>query len=156
LTYGPDGSVWTWGFNSVGQLGVGDATGPESCAGSPCSTLPVRGVDPTDPSGFLPAVRTLSASSGHVLAVKNDGTVRAWGSNESGQLGDGSTTTRFAPVQVRDGAGPLTNVIEVAGGNNHSLALLADGTVRGWGLCDTGQIGDGVRTAVTTPVKVRF
>jgi uncharacterized protein (TIGR03437 family) len=65
----------------------------------------------------------------HTLALKGDGTVWAWGSNYVGELGDGTTTDRTAPVQV---AG-LTGVVAAAGGRCHSLALKGDGTVWAWG-----------------------
>ena len=78
----------------------------------------------------------------HSLAVKSDGTVWAWGYNAYGQLGDGTTTERHAPVQVSG----LTDVVAVAGGYMHSLAVKSDGTVWAWGDDLVGQLGDGTTT----------
>jgi alpha-tubulin suppressor-like RCC1 family protein len=84
----------------------------------------------------------IAAGGSHSLALVADRTVRAWGFNQYGQVGDGTTTQRNAPVQV---AG-LTNVVALAAGARHSLALKADGTVWGWGQNSNGQLGDGTTT----------
>ncbi|HEV2123059.1 MAG TPA: hypothetical protein VGW38_09830, partial [Chloroflexota bacterium] len=67
------------------------------------------------------------------------GTPWAWGANGYGQLGDGTTTNRFTPVQTLD----LTDILAVSGGDYHSLALKTDGTVWAWGASDSGQLGNG-------------
>jgi Bacterial Ig-like domain/Regulator of chromosome condensation (RCC1) repeat/RTX calcium-binding nonapeptide repeat (4 copies) len=74
--------------------------------------------------------------------------VRAWGYNENGQLGDGTTTYRTTPVQVSD----LSGVKDVAGGFNHSLALKDDGSVWAWGANFNGQVGTGTNSS--TPMQV--
>ncbi|MBI2916825.1 MAG: S8 family serine peptidase [Chloroflexi bacterium] len=74
----------------------------------------------------------------------------AWGNNSEGQLGDGTTIQRNAPVQVSG----LAGVTDVAGGGWHSLALSSAGTVWAWGWNDQGQLGDGTTTGRTTPVQV--
>jgi alpha-tubulin suppressor-like RCC1 family protein len=74
----------------------------------------------------------------------------AWGYNSVGQLGDGTNTIRFTPVQVRD----LTGVVALAGGQYHSLALKGDGTVWAWGSNSYGQLGDGTWTTSFSPVPV--
>ena len=66
----------------------------------------------------------------------------AWGDNRFGQLGDGTTTSRLAPVQVTG----LTGVTQVAGGCAHSLALRSDGTVWAWGDNSAGELGRGTVT----------
>ncbi|TVR89742.1 MAG: hypothetical protein EA416_12260 [Trueperaceae bacterium] len=80
-------------------------------------------VSPERPTG------TIAAGNEFSLAVREDGTVWAWGENGAGQLGDGTTTHRSLPVQV---AG-LSNVRSVAAGWEHSLAVREDGTVWEWG-----------------------
>src|SRR5919199_510546 len=86
-----DGTVWAWGANSYGQLG-------NEAAGYGSST-PVQ-------VSNLSGVKAIAASDEHNLALKEDGTVWAWGKNNYGQLGDGTTTNRNTPVQVRNA--PLT------------------------------------------------
>jgi alpha-tubulin suppressor-like RCC1 family protein len=76
--------------------------------------------------------------------------VWAWGNNQWGQLGDGTTTDRTTPVQVSG----LSDVKAVDGGGLHSLALKNDGTVWAWGSNGNGQLGDGTDTDRTTPVRV--
>ena len=74
----------------------------------------------------------------------------AWGYNNYGQLGDGSTTNRFTPVPVSG----LTGCVAIAGGSSHSLGLKADGSLRAWGYNNYGQLGDGSTTNRLTPVRV--
>ena len=71
----------------------------------------------------------IAAGGDHILAIKDDGTVWAWGSNSVGQLGDGTNITRDRPVQIPG----LSNIVAVAAGGSHSMALGSDGTVWEWG-----------------------
>lgn len=88
----------------------------------------------------------------HVIVIKNDGTVFAWGFNDQGQLGDSTTKDRAIPVKIQG----LNNIITVTAGLYHSAALSKDGTVWTWGLNDRGQLGDGTNQNRTQPVKVVF
>jgi len=93
----------------------------------------------------------LAAGSGHTCQVNDDGTVRCWGSNSSGQIGDGTSgTNRRIPVPVSG----LTNAVAIAAGGSHTCALLASGTVSCWGLNGDGRLGDGTQTDRPTPVPV--
>ena len=80
-----------------------------------------------------------------------DGTVKAWGNNTYGQLGDGTFRNRLTPVNM---SGDLTGVQAIAAGYDQGYALLADGTVKAWGLNTSGQLGDGTTTNRYTPVSV--
>jgi uncharacterized repeat protein (TIGR02543 family) len=95
-------------------------------------------------------VSQVSAGLYHTVAVKSDGTVWAWGYNNSGQIGDGTTTDRLTPVQVSG----LTGVIAVSAGDSHTVAVKSDGTVWAWGWNSAGQLGDGTITDRMTPVQV--
>jgi len=130
-----DGTVWTWGLNSSGQLGGGPAPGGERA-------LPYQ----IDLSGIV----SVAVGESHMLAAKSDGTVWAWGNNGNGQLGDGTTTQQNTPIQVPG----LSNVIAVAAGRFHSLALKSDGTVWSWGWNFYSQLGDGTTVERHSPVAV--
>jgi 6-phosphogluconolactonase (cycloisomerase 2 family)/alpha-tubulin suppressor-like RCC1 family protein/fibronectin type 3 domain-containing protein len=133
-----DGTVWGWGYNSYGQLGDGTFT---------TRTTPVQ----VNTVSGITAIAAGGANESYTVALKNDGTVWAWGNNSYGQLGDGSTTTnRSTPVQ----ASGLSGVTAIAAGAGHTLALKSDGTVWAWGRNSYGQLGDGSTTTRTTPVKV--
>ncbi|MCZ6688834.1 MAG: chromosome condensation regulator RCC1 [Planctomycetota bacterium] len=144
-----DGTLRAWGNNSRGgQLGDGTATD---------SSTPVQVLDPADPTGFLTGVTAVAAGQGHTVALLGDGTVRAWGGNGRGQIGDGTTTVRRTPVQVVDPTDPtgfLTGVTAVTTGSLHTVALLGDGTLRAWGFNEYGRLGDGTTTDSSTPVQV--
>jgi RHS repeat-associated protein len=129
-----DGTVWTWGLNSSGQLGNGNTTTQKS---------------PVKVTGIANGSAVAGGGS-HSLALRSDGTVSAWGANASGQLGNGTTTNSSTPVAVSS----LSNAIAVAAGASHSLALKTDGTIAAWGLNSSGQLGNGVTTNASTPVAV--
>jgi len=141
-----DGTVWGWGNNANGQLGIG------SFAVQP---TPVQVKSP-DATGFLTGIIALSAppSGPFALALKSDGTVWAWGLNTNGQLGNGTTMTSNLPVQVQG----LTQIVAIdaagAAGNQHSLALRSDGAVFAWGSNANGQLGTGNNTPSAVPVTV--
>ena len=84
------------------------------------------------------------------VALKSDGTVWAWGQNDEGQLGDGTTIDRTTPAQVQS----LSGITELSSGSKHCLALKSDGTVWAWGWNEYGQLGDGTTVNRTTPVRV--
>ncbi len=96
------------------------------------------------------SAQNIAGGNYYSLVLSNDGTVRAWGSNVSGQLGDSSIENRNVPVLVKG----LTGVIAIAAEGNHSMALKSDSTVWGWGLNFYGQIGDSSTVNRTIPVKV--
>lgn len=99
----------------------------------------------------------VAAGAHHAVVAFADGSVMAWGANEHGQLGDGSTASSTSPVMVRaaDGDdGTLTGVVDVAADSHFSMALLKDGTVVTWGLGDAGQRGNGTDTTSLLPTTV--
>jgi uncharacterized repeat protein (TIGR02543 family) len=91
-----------------------------------------------------------------VNTLKSDGTVWSWGLNAKGQLGNGTTTDASLPVQVLGpgGAGHLTGIVAVMGGEQHNFALKSDGTVWAWGDNSHAQLGNGTTTNSSTPVQV--
>jgi signal peptidase I len=141
-----DGSVWCWGRNNSGQLGDGTVTDRRTAT---------RVVGPGG-SGFLADAAAVTAGEYHTCAVLGDGSAWCWGSNSQGQLGDGSTTTRRWPVQVRGvgGSGALGGVIQVEAGGSHTCARTGPDPAVCWGLNSSGQLGDGTTTRRLWPVPV--
>jgi len=89
-------------------------------------------------------------AAGGRLALTSDGSVLAWGSNDNGQLGDGTTISRTTPVWVKG----LFGVKFVAAGAAHSIAIKLNGTIWTWGYNNAGRLGDGTTTDRHTPVRV--
>jgi hypothetical protein len=111
-----DGTVWTWGDNQVGQLGLGYA----DTASHPTPEM-VPGLN---------GVTAIAAGYWHSLALKSDGTVWAWGRNLDGQLGNGNTADQYSPVQVTVVSGLVRSI---AAGAYHNLAVLSDRSLVVWG-----------------------
>jgi len=131
-----DGTLWAWGDNGSGQLGIG-STLPQD--------LPVR--IGTDRDWSAP-----TAGSLHSLALKRDGTLWGWGDNSSGQLGTGQLGQQVSPIAVSPAT--AVNLVAVSGGAFHSAALKADGGIYAWGGNLDGQLGDGTLTGALTPLLI--
>ncbi len=144
-----DGTVWAWGTNMFGQLGQGHTRD---------SLVPVGVRDPTG-AGLLDRVVKLSASGGHALALRDDGTVWAWGTTNAIGAVQGGDQMTLLPVQVAGvgGAGVLTGVVDVSAGFGVSAAVLSDGTVVAWGDNSHGAAGTGfIADGAFTPATVWF
>jgi hypothetical protein len=152
-----DGEVYAWGRNLEGQLGDGSTVaaggGPQNCD---CSPSPVEVALP----GSSPAV-AVAGGQYHSLALLRNGTVYAWGLNNDGQVGNGTSSGAEnlgggdcacidTPVQVQG----LSNVVAVAAGSYSSYALEADGTMWAWGDNTYGELGNGTTTASDVPVEI--
>ena len=173
-----DGTLLTWGHNRDGAMGTGTdrRNSPVRVAGlgsvrtvaaSYFHTLALLGDGSVwgwgSPEGYggtiqatpapvgLTQAKAIAAGSVHSLAVRQDGTVWAWGDNSRGQLGDGAVgEPRYTPAPVQG----LSEVVEVAAGDYHSLALKEDGTVWAWGANQYSQLGDMTLDDQRTPVQV--
>lgn len=141
-----DGTVWAFGLNDFGQLGTGDTQN---------QMYPVQVKGP-DGQGFLENVVQVGAGWHCSYALKSDGTVWAWGSNEFGQLGSSAQQNSLYPVQVAglDGAAALEQVVKIAalpsGETLSAIALLQDGTLVQWGR---GAFGSAAVKPLPAPVK---
>ncbi len=130
------GGVKCWGFNFYGQLG--DGTQIESSV-------------PIEVTGLSSGVQAIAAGSFHTCALTSSGGVKCWGSNDAGQLGDGTRLGRSVPTDV---SGLSTGVVAVASGWAHTCALLSTGSLRCWGENQNGQLGNGERLDRLTPTDV--
>ena len=134
-----DGTLWTWGLNTYGQLGDGTTTDRSS---------------PGTTAGGGTNWKQISAGgyTGHQSAgIKTDGTLWTWGSNWYGVLGDGTTTSKSSPGTT-DGGGTTWKQVSVGG--NHMAAIKTDGTLWSWGWGGNGEMGDGSkRTQNTSPTQ---
>jgi alpha-tubulin suppressor-like RCC1 family protein len=127
-----DGAARCWGFNSSGQLGDGTTT-------TRTYMTSVVGLG-------TGTVTALAAGGEQTCAVRAGGQLNCWGGNESGQLGDGTTTQRRTPVLT-----PVANVEAVVAGTSHTCARSADGTLRCWGDNVDGDVGDGTLVQRASP-----
>lgn len=129
-----DGTLWTWGDNTYGQLGTFDTT--TRC--TPVTTF-IGGTN----------WKQVACGNYHTVAIKTDGTLWAWGNNVNGELGTFDTTTRCTPVTTYIGG---TTWRQVSGGSNFTLAITIEGTLWVWGSNAYGQLGTFDTTTRCTPV----
>jgi alpha-tubulin suppressor-like RCC1 family protein len=92
-----------------------------------------------------------SAGQQHSVAVRTNGTLWAWGYNDSGQLGDFTIVSKSSPVSV---VGGFTDWCQVSSGDDHSVAVRQDGTVWAWGGNSQGELGDNSEVNKSSPVSV--
>jgi regulator of chromosome condensation (RCC1) repeat-containing protein/Regulator of Chromosome Condensation (RCC1) repeat protein/Calx-beta domain-containing protein len=121
-----NGTVWEWGDNHSGELGIGSTTDAHT---------------PQQVSG-LSNVIAISAGDAFALALESDGSVWSWGNNTSGQLGNGTITDSSSPGPVT-GLGSGSGVVDITTGFAHAIARTASGSLYGWGDDKTGELGDG-------------
>ncbi|MED4571116.1 Ig-like domain-containing protein [Brevibacillus agri] len=131
-----DGTVWAWGNNGFGQLGINNIYDTPS---------------PTK-IGTLANIVSVAAGEFSGYALDVDGKVYAWGHNGYGRLGDGTSTDRLQPVPVPD----LTDIEEISSGSTagHVLARKKDGTIYAWGYNGSSQLGNGTTSNSNKPVKI--
>ncbi|MBI2187137.1 MAG: hypothetical protein HYU37_08415, partial [Acidobacteria bacterium] len=165
LTYSaaltPDGTVWSWGSNTVRQLGYGERWKEN---GGPAFGELVVSQANSPQVRTLTGVRAIAIGSdntpnygGFTVALREDGTVWTWGSTFRSQLGRSTCETDYNSLGgycVRPGQVGLTDIVAVAARGHHALALRADGTVWAWGANTYGQLGDGTTTDSPTPQQV--
>jgi alpha-tubulin suppressor-like RCC1 family protein len=131
-----DGSLWTWGDNSSGQLG-----------NAAVSTTPV----PTPAKIGSATYNSVSAGANHSMAITTSGQLWGWGANDAGQLGNNATGgTINAPIQIS----AYTDWTIVSAGGQHTLGVRKDGTLWAWGANSDGQLGDGSGIDQVSPTQV--
>ncbi|NDI34413.1 RCC1 domain-containing protein [Chengkuizengella sediminis] len=141
-----DNTVRAWGWNRNGQLGNGTTI-------DQWTAVPVIDHDNNE----LNNISAISGGLRHSFAMDEDGEIWAWGYNNYGQLGDGTTEDRKKAVSVElvdDDHNILSNIQAITGGFQHSLATDGHGEVWAWGYNSYGQLGDGTTESKSNPVPV--
>lgn len=139
------GAVKCWGDNSSGELGNGTTTtslGPVDVSGLTAGIIAVKGGGALDT--FPPHTFT--------CALTSAGTVKCWGNNNYGMLGNGTTTDSFTPVDVSG----LDGIEEITAGGKHACILNSQDRIKCWGENSSGQLGDGTLVNSSIPVDVKF
>ncbi len=137
-----DGTVWAWGYNYSGQLGDGTYIG---------KTVPVQ---VKGSSGYLGGVVAIAAGGSHSVALRSDGTVWTWGTRDYAVLGRMYYDAGSVPQDVAGPAAGLAQIVAIAAGWEHTLALRQDGTVWACGRNQEGQLGDGTTVSSVYPPPV--
>ena len=132
------GVAYAWGYNGTFSGRLGDGTGTNRL--SPVSVV-----------GGITNWSQLSAGRYHSLGLTSTGIAYAWGSNDNGRLGDGTTTAKSSPVTV---IGGITNWSQLSGGVTFSVGLTGAGVAYAWGYNGRGNLGDGTTTNRSSPVTV--
>ena len=130
-----DSSLWCWGDNSYGQLGMGSMGGYKSS--------PVK--------ANIAGVTDVAVGSGFTCATKNDGSLWCWGLNNLGQLGLGNSTDTLNPQKLA-----IDKVAKISAGESHTCATKTDGTIFCWGLNDYGQLGISSNVNKNVPTQLYF
>ncbi|MDR2336735.1 MAG: hypothetical protein LBE03_01370 [Candidatus Nomurabacteria bacterium] len=141
------GTVYAWGSNSYGELGIGNATTDDVAA-------PVK-VDGLD------KIVAIAAGGEHSMAINEAGELYIWGNNSYGQIGNGTTVNVSSPIKL-NGLGGASNaisadtkIVAIAARGYHSLAVDENGKLYAWGRNDTGQVGNGTSISnVLRPIKI--
>ena len=129
------GAVQCWGANMYGQLGDG-------------TTMPQN--TPVTVTGLGATATAVAVAGNHSCALLSDGSVKCWGINDAGQLGNASTINSPTPVIVSG----LSSVVLIATGRSHTCAILLGGGLKCWGSNSYGQLGDGTTTDRSSPRDV--
>lgn len=159
LALSNDGTVFTWGINNYGQLGIGVAhSTATNVNGRRTYAVKVqKQIEETDEAGNtttqlvdLDHIKQVSGGNDFSVALTEEGTVLAWGYGALGQIGNNAAASVSIPTPVQN----LENVTKIDAGGSHTLALKDDGTVWSWGLNNYGQLG--INTASTTTSNAAY
>ncbi|MFY0630006.1 MAG: T9SS type A sorting domain-containing protein [Flavobacteriaceae bacterium] len=131
LSIHTDGTLWGWGSNEEGQLGLGS----------------IISSDNPSQVGTENNWSLVSTGANYTLIIKTDGTLWAMGSNDFGELGDGTNSSKDTPIQI----GSDNNWKSVSCGEHHTIATKTDGTLWTWGRNNWGQLGLGNTTNINSP-----
>lgn len=145
-----DGTLWAWGNNAQSDLGTGESKGVYLV---PTKIGDGYSLDPKALSASKFSVLGNSTIYYHSLALKNDGSLWAWGDNIFGQVGDGTMTPSPTPKQILAKSGFMFTAVS-AGDDDHSLAIKNDGSLWAWGRNSCGALGNGNTETSYVPIQV--
>ena len=131
-----NGTLWTWGANSFGQLGDNTLVAKSS---------------PVSIAGGFTDWKLVSVGEQHAVALRTNGTLWSWGTGSCGTLGDDTIVAKSSPVSV---VGGFTDWCQVSAGLCNTLAIRSTGTLWAWGTNTLGQLGDGTAAPKSSPVSV--
>jgi len=138
-----DGTLWIWGKNSFGGLGLNESASPSSANSKSSPTQIGSGTD------WNTTPRTFSSGSNYSVATKTDGTLWAWGYNDYGNMGDNDRTRRSSPTQIPGSTWNKVSAFFVT-----TLAIKTNGELWAWGNNDEGQLGQSNKTQYSSPVQI--
>ena len=133
-----NGNLWTWGSNMFGKLGNGT---------NEDSNIPIQ-VTNSLGTKFI----QIAAGFHHSLALDEEGNLWTWGSNSSGQLGDGTNKNSNVPIKITNSKG--TKFVYITASSDHTLAIDENGSIWAWGCNDGGQLGNGTMQESHIPVQL--
>ncbi len=139
-----DNTVYCWGRNAFGDVGDNTTTQRQMA-------VQVR----VSAAAYLTNAVQIAIGANHSCARLSDGTVRCWGYNVYGEIGDNTTTNRSVAVLVvgASGSGTLGGVSSISSGRFHTCALISDSSIYCWGDNENGELGDGTNTSRSLPVR---
>lgn len=155
-----DGSLWAWGDNRHGQLGDGTVTKTKQITipsdymddGFTTQEIVIEDHNKYAPVKIMDGAASVTARDEHGFVVRKDGSLWAWGTNSTGELGDGTASDRNKPVRIMD------NVASVYAGCHVSYAIKTDASLWAWGDNEKGRLGSGTSgkwgDIVASPVKI--
>ena len=130
-----DGTIWSFGYNSDGQLGIGTKNS---------SLIPIQ-------SNIIATYKDISVGSNFALALRQDGTVWCFGDNTYGQLGVKGIENSTKLIQIEG----LEDIVAISAGEDYGIALDRFGTLYGWGANEKGQLGkENIGKTTKTPVRI--
>lgn len=157
LAIDKNGDLWSWGYNNKGELGRG--TIDEDCSLTSSSGACSKTIDKVNISNVV----SVSAGYSHALALREDGSLWAWGTGGDGELANGQRDSENAPIDANQptlvNIDSNLNLVQISAGSDFSCALEDQGNVWCWGKNNYGQMGQGnpdAKDDQLTPIKVKF